>query len=132
RGTSMPYPHFREKLCILFGKDARELGLLEMEDGTEEAASGAEEEEALTGTSVEKVVYDPAIPLHPPGNGRLVGRDNLLRQLKQRLCSDTKPVMVALHGLPGVGKTALAIELAYDPQLRAHFRDGILWAGPGL
>src|SRR5581483_394820 len=52
RGTSMPYPHFREKLCILFGKDARELGLLEMEDGTEEAASGAEEEEALTGTSV--------------------------------------------------------------------------------
>ncbi len=132
RGTSMPYPHFREKLCILFGKDARELGLLEMEDEAGEAAIAAEEGETPTEAASEKMIYDPAIPLLPSGNGRLVGRDTLLKQLKQRLCSDAWPVMVALHGLPGVGKTALAIELAYDPQIRAHFRDGILWAGPGL
>jgi len=31
RGTSMPYPYFREKLCALFGKDAKALGLLEVE-----------------------------------------------------------------------------------------------------
>src|SRR3954462_15929548 len=29
RGVSLPYPHFREKLCVLFGKDAGALGLLD-------------------------------------------------------------------------------------------------------
>jgi len=131
RGISMPYPHFREKLCLLFGKDARELGLLGAEEA-EEVAGSADEEEVPAEISAEQAVYDPAIPLLPSGSGRLVGRDVLLKQLRQQLCNETKPVMVTLHGLPGVGKTALAIELAYDPQIRAHFRDGILWAGPGL
>ena len=39
--------------------------------------------------------------------------------------------LTALNGLPGVGKTALSITLAHDPALRAHFKDGILWAGLG-
>src|SRR5207245_10974366 len=30
RGMSMPYPHFREKLCALFAKDVRALGLLDV------------------------------------------------------------------------------------------------------
>src|SRR5579883_3332301 len=67
RGISLPYPHFREKLCILFGKDARELGLLGPEE-TEEAATSAEEEEALAENSPEQAVYDPAIPLLPSGS----------------------------------------------------------------
>ena len=33
--------------------------------------------------------------------------------------------------MPGVGKTALAVALAYHPEVQAHFRDGILWAGLG-
>ncbi|MBA2677073.1 MAG: helix-turn-helix transcriptional regulator, partial [Ktedonobacteraceae bacterium] len=28
RGVSYPYPFFREKLCLLFGKNAQELGFV--------------------------------------------------------------------------------------------------------
>src|SRR6185437_12020909 len=37
----------------------------------------------------------------------------------------------ALSGLPGVGKTAIALALAHDPEVQACFPDGILWAGLG-
>ena len=33
--------------------------------------------------------------------------------------------------MPGVGKTTLAIMLAYDERVRNHFTDGVLWAGLG-
>ena len=130
RGTSMPYPYFREKLCALFGKDAKALGLLEVEGESSDTPFFSSDEASTP--QQESAVYDPAIPLYPSGHAHLIGRDDLLLHLKQRLCSDRKPAMVALHGLPGVGKTALAIELAYDPEVRAHFQDGILWAGLGL
>jgi tetratricopeptide (TPR) repeat protein len=64
----------------------------------------------------------PPRPVHG-----LVGRDALLETLKQRLLSDKGPALAALSGLPGVGKTALALELAYDPDVLAHFNDGVLW-----
>jgi hypothetical protein len=38
---------------------------------------------------------------------------------------------IALYGLPGVGKTTLAVTLASDKQVQDHFRDGILWAPLG-
>ncbi|HEU5382077.1 MAG TPA: tetratricopeptide repeat protein [Ktedonobacteraceae bacterium] len=126
RGTSMPYPHFREKLCAIFGKDAEALGLLES-DGEPANPVFASAEPRITGPVP---VYDPAIPL-PPGNARLVGRDDLLTCLKQHLCSEAQPAILALNGLPGVGKSALAINLAYDAEVRACFQDGILWAGLG-
>lgn len=131
RGISMPYPHFREQLCALFGKDAEALGLLEVEN--EPAGGGlSSARNAHVGSLPGAVVHDSAIPLPSSGNARLVGRKDLLARLKEFLCGDAKPVTVALNGLPGVGKTALAIELAYDPEVRAHFPDGILWAGLGL
>lgn len=61
----------------------------------------------------------------------LVGRDDLLRDLKQRLFSGSSVALTALKGLPGVGKTAVAIALAHDPEVLEHFRDGVLWAGVG-
>lgn len=130
RGTSQPYPHFREKLCKLFGKDARELGLMDDDEG--EAPRGVLSERTPSGALLSSGLYDPAIPLPSPQRTQLVGRAHLLARLKERLCSERTPVLLALHGLPGVGKTALASALASDADVRAHFQDGILWAGPGL
>src|SRR5262249_47795756 len=39
--------------------------------------------------------------------------------------------VVALYGLPGVGKTTLAHALALDDAIRERFPDGVLWAGLG-
>ncbi len=74
-------------------------------------------------------LYDPAIPLRPATP--LVGRDDELARLRERLRAGGSVALTALNGLPGVGKTALAIALAHDPELRAHFADGVLWAGLG-
>ena len=67
----------------------------------------------------------PAPPVH-----KLVGREELLSNLKHWLL-ESDQVLIALQGLPGVGKTALLIALAHDPDIRGHFPDGVLWAGLG-
>jgi tetratricopeptide (TPR) repeat protein/transcriptional regulator with XRE-family HTH domain len=72
---------------------------------------------------------DPFLPPPFTGKDRLVGRDVLLQELEQRILNTRR---IALHGLPGVGKTSLAIALAYSDKIRAHFCDGVLWAGLGL
>jgi WD40 repeat protein len=43
----------------------------------------------------------------------------------------TVGITTAIHGAGGFGKTALAIELCYDEQLRERYPDGILWATLG-
>ncbi|MBV7326933.1 tetratricopeptide repeat protein [Chloroflexi bacterium TSY] len=53
----------------------------------------------------------PSMPNH------FVGREGLLA--------------LSAEGLPGVGKTTLAVALAYHPALLAHFADGVLWGGLG-
>lgn len=68
-------------------------------------------------------------PPRPPYD--LVGRDDLLRNLKQRLFAGGSLALSALNGLPGVGKTALAVALAHDREVLEHFQDGVLWAGLG-
>ena len=55
----------------------------------------------------------------------LVGRETLLRGLKQQLVACDHPALLALYGLPGVGKTTLALALVHDPAIRLHFADGI-------
>ncbi len=65
----------------------------------------------------------PPRPVHS-----LVGREPLLNELKWRLFAGQSS---ALNGIPGAGKTALAIELAHSPEVIEYFQNGILWAGLG-
>ena len=132
RGVTMPSPHFRQQLCTLFGLSVAELGLLPAE--TEESSTQATShphEIAAQFPPVLSPVFDPAIPPPFEQDNGLIGRDDLLRSLKQKLLSGEPVALSAINGLPGVGKTALATALAYDEEVRAYFLDGVLWAGLG-
>lgn len=133
RGQSFPYPYFREKLCRLFGKNAEELGLVQenADDIPERFTQPLQPRLSIldSAPSTQTTIYDPTIPYEIPQ--RLTGRDALLQQLTQRLCNPDNPGVIALNGLPGVGKTALAAHLAHSPEIRECFTDGILWAGLG-
>ncbi|MGB0385541.1 MAG: tetratricopeptide repeat protein [Ardenticatenaceae bacterium] len=96
-----------------------------------------EELAVVGGQSHQVVIYQADEPsaapfLAPPMPPyELVGRDALLQALKARLFAGDHLALSALNGLPGVGKTALAVALAHDSEVRAHFQDGVLWAGLG-
>jgi tetratricopeptide (TPR) repeat protein/transcriptional regulator with XRE-family HTH domain len=131
RGTASPSPYYRQKLCVLFGKNAKELGLLQ-----EEEESGRHDEEAseriMLSPPPAESVSDPAVPPLSVGTTGLVGRDEVFSQLKERLRGGRNMGLTAINGLPGVGKTTLAVALAHDDDVVGHFHDGILWAGLGL
>jgi hypothetical protein len=74
----------------------------------------------------------PAPFLAPPRPAHaLVGRADLLDRVKEQLIDGHNSALMALKGLPGVGKTALAIALAHDPVIQSHYPDGVLWVGLG-
>lgn len=64
----------------------------------------------------------PTLPTHD-----LIGREPLEREVSELLLRR----YVALLGIPGVGKTALALALAHDKEIHSRFPDGVLWAGLG-
>ncbi len=135
RGAAQPSPHFRKQLSALFGLSPSELGLVpaKTDEPTEQAA--IQPVDAKVPSPLAPSVFpllDPAIPPPLPQAHSLVGRDDLLLQLKQRLMRKERIALSAINGLPGVGKTALATELAHDGEVRAYFVDGILWAGLGI
>ena len=66
----------------------------------------------------------PARPIN------FVGREALLADIVQRLTRGEDPALSS-EGLPGVGKTTMAIAVAYDAAIRQHFNAGVLWAGLG-
>ena len=136
RNQTRPSPYFRHKLCALFGKSEAELDLGSSREGVSSLSAVAAQN--ITGVPVSLSTVTPNAPILDPlipqrSIAQLIGRDDVLAQLKMRLCSDTLPnlALTALNGLPGVGKTTLSIALAHDDDIRAHFYDGILWAGLG-
>jgi transcriptional regulator with XRE-family HTH domain len=74
-----------------------------------------------------------AVGLLPPLPSLVVGRNDAVRALKERLgisrsgdgTLTMRPITV-IHGIPGVDKTTVAAVLAYDSQVSAGFPDGVL------
>jgi tetratricopeptide (TPR) repeat protein/transcriptional regulator with XRE-family HTH domain len=132
QGQALPYPFYREQLCQLFGKDARQLGLLP--ESEEEEVSHAPQEPpasqlpALTPLPTPSGVMDPIVPEALGHANGLLGRRDVWQKIHQQLLEKR---CLALYGLPGIGKTALTVTLATNPQAQTHFRDGVLWAGLG-
>lgn len=113
RGAVTPSLYLQEKLCALFGKTPQDFGLLDHD--YERSRPG--------------FLLDSHLPL-PPAYP-LIGREHEITLLRQRLRLGGNLAVSALNGLPGVGKTAISLALAHDPELQAHFKDGVLWAGLG-
>ena len=117
-GTAKPMSYAQQKLSAIFGKSPIELGFV-----IQYPISVPFDPQAP--------IYDYAIPLGFPDPQDFVGRNKLLTEIKQYICSSQNVILSALDGLPGVGKTAVAIELAHATEVRAYFTGGILWAGLG-
>ncbi len=133
RGIAFPRAYFLQKLCDLFDMPAQALGLYQEESSiflTDSPLPVLQECSHFVISPVARL-SDPAIPLPSMGAETLVGRDETLHRLKEHLIDDGPPAICALYGLPGVGKTALAINLVRDADIQRHFSDGILWVGLG-
>ena len=74
----------------------------------------------------------------PPIPRLFIGRDQCLRELRQRLGvvggktrrAEMQPVTI-IRGTPGVGKTTSAAALAHDREVQQAFPDGIVWTSLG-
>jgi len=108
RGEVQPEEVFRRRICEFFEMTPEALGL-----------SGL----------APNAIIDPLIPL--PSPVPLVGRENDIAEVRQQLLANMSVTLTVINGLPGVGKTALAVALTHDSKIRAYFREGILWAGLG-
>src|ERR1700736_6292180 len=79
-GTASPSPYYRQKLCAVFGKNARELGLLSDEAGKETAREfvqkGQVSEESIPTRSAGRPapIYDPTLPSPLSRAAKLIGR----------------------------------------------------------
>jgi tetratricopeptide (TPR) repeat protein len=79
------------------------------------------------GDIVQRAIFlAPPTPDHP-----IIGREALLDELKRTLQAEEGSPSVVLHGLPGVGKTTLAVTLANDPDILSRYDGGVLWVGLG-
>src|SRR3954451_850905 len=66
QGLSVPYPYYREQLCALFGKNARELGMLSDNDENDMVGEEEEEIEIVTATATATpTVTEPITPVVP-------------------------------------------------------------------
>lgn len=63
-----------------------------------------------------------------PPRPTVVGRDQLIELLRTRLIEHG---VLAVRGMPGVGKSAVALALAHEPAIRRLYSDGVLWTRLG-
>lgn len=80
----------------------------------------------------------PRLGSPPPIPNIIIGRENALTHLKQRLGiitsrkgSASTQIITTIRGWPGVGKTTLVTAIAHDKEVIEAFPDGILWTSLG-
>ena len=127
RGTAFPSAYYIERLCQLFEQRASDLGLLPESQPVKPSPPAVDRVSELelkpqpnvplspAFQPVAAFLLDPAIPQVTRNGDRIIGRAGLLQEMKHRLAESVGGTAIALHGLPGVGKTTLAAMLAADP-----------------
>jgi transcriptional regulator with XRE-family HTH domain/tetratricopeptide (TPR) repeat protein len=118
RGEMLPSKRNRQALCEALECTEEDLGF-----STQTLAIVAPSSDVAP-------IYDAIIPLT---HTEFVGRETELAHIKAQLLGhgDGSVVVSALNGIPGVGKTSLAIVIAHDAEIRVSFCHGILWAALG-
>ncbi|MEU7140945.1 BTAD domain-containing putative transcriptional regulator [Nocardia sp. NPDC046473] len=85
---------------------------------------------ASESASPERDLHSPRIPAQlPPDIADFVGRDDLVAELTTALGTDGRGLVVAITGMAGLGKTALAVHLAHS--VRRSYPDGVLYLDLG-
>ncbi len=118
-GETLPSPYFRERLCQLFECNAEALNLLPSSGGKDKLDTNVSMTMLLPPTGSSSLL---------PNMQRLVGRESLLQSLLPKIQPGR---ILALTGLPGVGKTKLLETLTQYPQIQERFPDGVIWVGLG-
>jgi transcriptional regulator with XRE-family HTH domain len=127
QGKDFPDTEMQVKLCTALNASPEELGLLPR---TLQQQALISPSRFSSSTHRNQPLFDPAIPLLSATP--LIGRELILARIKALLCHKEEGMpAVALNGMPGVGKTAIATTLAYDKEIRNYFKAGVLWAGLG-
>jgi transcriptional regulator with XRE-family HTH domain len=130
RGTALPSPHFRRKLCELFALSAEELGFVLSGVAPSEIPPShpvlpMSQPQAMQKESTERERKNWYVPYRR--NPFFTGRQDVLTSLHTVFSSERLTALSSiqtLSGLGGIGKTHLAIEYVY------RFRDqytGIFW-----
>ncbi|GAC1508114.1 MAG: XRE family transcriptional regulator [Ktedonobacteraceae bacterium] len=123
RGETIPSPHFRTKLCLLFQVNAQTLGLV-----VPPHVSSVESDLLPAQIPAPGPIIDTMLPRLTIPMSQIVGREAILNDLLALL----KPgITYVLYGLPGVGKTTLAQLLAHHPDRETLFPNGLLWISLG-
>ncbi len=135
QGRAYPDYYYIEKLCTLFGKTREELGFLR-NDADEEIGSVFQEKDPLPGEGVNQALEtSETLQEHPTDvqasdnsstkiptywlvpyerNPYFIDRDIPLEKLEAAFLGDSTTLLIyAISGLPGVGKTQVAVEYAY-------------------
>ncbi|GCF11230.1 helix-turn-helix domain-containing protein [Dictyobacter arantiisoli] len=127
RGRMHPERYHVDRLCAFLHATETELGFTP-ERAVATPATIKDSAPAPVVDAQPSMVIDPMIPLQ---QAPLIGREAELAQIHDLLQAEETVKITALHGLPGVGKTALATTVARDANIRARYSDGILWATLG-
>ena len=128
-GEVIPYPYYRQQLSVLFDKTEQQLGFAPENSEDHEQNNMHFVQPSLSQQAA--FLMDPTVPHGLRRFSSVFGRDDVLELIKQRLFHAGVERFTALYGLPGSGKTALAVALVTHPEISTHFPDGVLWAGMG-